>query len=93
MRAEADQLGHPLDSPRYLQRDRPVYRIRHPRVQVAEYERRSLDAHQVHDLQPGFPDLLPQFRRPVAEGREPPSCSGGSIPVRSIWSMRSSAAG
>jgi hypothetical protein len=47
-------------------------RIRHPRVQVAEDERRSLDAHEVHDLQPGFPHLLPQFRRPVAEGREPP---------------------
>jgi hypothetical protein len=32
----------------------PVDRIRHPRVQVAEYERRSLDADQVRDLQPGF---------------------------------------
>jgi hypothetical protein len=68
MRSEADQLGYPLDSPRYLQRDGPVYRIRHPRVQVAGYERRPLDAHQVHGLQAGFPDLLPQFPGPVAKG-------------------------
>src|ERR1700730_12668497 len=72
MRSEPDQLGYPLDSPRYLQRDGPVYRIRHPRVQVAEYERRSLDAHQVHDLETGFPDLLPQFPGQVTEGGERP---------------------
>ena len=72
MRSEADQLGYPLDGPRHLQRDGPVDRIRHPRVQVIEDERRSLDADQVRDRQPGFGHLLPQLLRPVQKGGERP---------------------
>src|SRR5438067_1557342 len=68
MRPEADQFGYPLDGACHLQRHGPVDRIGHPRVQVAEYERRSLDADQVRDLQPGFGHLVPQLAGPVAEG-------------------------
>jgi hypothetical protein len=89
MGSDAGQLGYPLDGPGHVQRNGPVCRICHPRVQVAEYERRSFDAHQVRDRQPGFCYLIAQLTGPMAKAVKPSSCSGGSIPVMSIRSMRS----
>jgi hypothetical protein len=70
VRADAEQLGDPLDGAGGVQDDGPGGRICQPFGQVGQQERRAFDADQVRDRQPGLAQLGAQLPRPVAETAE-----------------------
>ena len=66
MRTEAQQLGHPLVGADRVEHDPPRRRIRHSLIQVSEQERRSLDAHQVCDIEASGPEFGAKLTRPIS---------------------------
>jgi hypothetical protein len=62
---DAGQFGNPFQGTGPVEDDGAVGRIGHPGIQVGEHDRRSFDADQVADVEPGFGQFGAQILRAV----------------------------